>query len=109
MNWPVVKFLTEHARKFNTLGKNLNIVLVTNLLLMDDEKMRFLADHNVDVCTSLDGPADIHDKNKMDAARARDPRPSGGEDYAFFKRIRAEGPFVTDYYQAFVGTSREDH
>jgi len=67
LNWPVVKFLTEHARKFNTLGKNLNIVLVTNLLLMDDEKMRFLADHDVDVCASLDGPADIHDKNKKDA------------------------------------------
>ena len=45
LNWPVVKFLTEHARKFNTLGKNLNIVLVTNMLLMDEEKMRFLADH----------------------------------------------------------------
>ncbi|MBF0570993.1 MAG: radical SAM protein [Candidatus Omnitrophica bacterium] len=66
LNWPVVKFLTEHARKFNTLGKNLNIVLVTNMLLMDDEKMRFLADHHVDVCTSLDGPADIHDKTKVD-------------------------------------------
>ncbi|MEI7998126.1 MAG: radical SAM protein, partial [Candidatus Omnitrophota bacterium] len=65
LNWPVVKFLTEHARKFNTLGKNLNIILVTNLLLMDDEKMRFLVEHKVDVCTSLDGPADIHDKNRL--------------------------------------------
>jgi His-Xaa-Ser system radical SAM maturase HxsB len=68
LNWQVVKFMTEHARKFNTLGKKLNIVLVTNLILMDDEKMRFLADHDVDVCTSLDGPADIHDKNKVDLA-----------------------------------------
>lgn len=68
LNWPVVRFLTENARKFNTLGKNLSIVLVTNLLLMDDEKMRFLMDHNVDVCTSLDGPAEIHDKNRLDAS-----------------------------------------
>jgi His-Xaa-Ser system radical SAM maturase HxsB len=68
LNWPVVHFMTEHARKFNTLGKNLSIVLVTNMLLMDDEKMRFLADHNVDVCSSLDGPADIHDKNRKDVA-----------------------------------------
>jgi len=65
LNWPAVKFLTEHARKFNTLGKNLNIVLVTNLTLMDDEKMRFLVDHHVDICTSVDGPADIHDKNRL--------------------------------------------
>jgi His-Xaa-Ser system radical SAM maturase HxsB len=64
LNWPVVEFMTEHARKFNTLGKDLSIVLVTNMLLMDDEKMRFLVDHDVDVCASLDGPADIHDKNK---------------------------------------------
>jgi uncharacterized protein len=68
LNWPVVKFLTEHSRKFNTLGKNLTIVLVTNMMLMDDEKMRFLADHNVDVCTSVDGPAEIHDKNRVDVA-----------------------------------------
>jgi len=68
LNWPVVSFMTEHARKFNTLGKNLSIVLVTNLLLMDDAKMRFLADHNVDVCSSLDGPAEIHDKNRKDVA-----------------------------------------
>ncbi|MDP2653399.1 MAG: His-Xaa-Ser system radical SAM maturase HxsB [Candidatus Omnitrophota bacterium] len=65
LNWPVVQLLTENARKFNTLGKNLSIVIVTNMLLLDDEKMRFLADHDVQVCTSLDGPADIHDKNRV--------------------------------------------
>ncbi|MBL8014022.1 MAG: His-Xaa-Ser system radical SAM maturase HxsB [Candidatus Omnitrophica bacterium] len=65
MNWPVVKFLTEHARKFNTLGKKLNIAIVTNMLLLDDEKMRFFVDHDVDVCTSVDGPQDIHDKNRI--------------------------------------------
>ncbi|MDE2221566.1 MAG: radical SAM protein [Candidatus Omnitrophica bacterium] len=66
LNWPVVKFLTEHARKFNTLGKNLSIVLVTNMLLLDDEKIRFLAEHDVDVCTSMDGPAEIHDQSRKD-------------------------------------------
>jgi His-Xaa-Ser system radical SAM maturase HxsB len=68
LNWPAVQFMTEHARKFNTLGKNLNIIIVTNMLLMNDEKMRFLADHDVIVCTSLDGPADIHDKGRVDVA-----------------------------------------
>jgi len=29
-------------------------------------KCVFLADHDVFVCTSLDGPADIHDKNRVD-------------------------------------------
>lgn len=68
LNWPVVQFLTENARKFNTLGKNLNIVIVTNMMLLDDEKMKFLADHNVLICTSVDGPQDIHDKNRVDVA-----------------------------------------
>jgi sulfatase maturation enzyme AslB (radical SAM superfamily) len=68
MNWPVVQYLTEKMSAFNTLGKNLNIVLVTNMLLLDDEKMRFLADHDVGVCTSLDGPADIHDKNRVNVS-----------------------------------------
>ncbi len=68
LNWPVLQFLTENARKFNTLGKKLTLVLVTNMLLLDDEKMRFLADNDVVVCTSLDGPADIHDKGRVDVA-----------------------------------------
>ncbi len=68
LNWPAVAFLTEHARKFNTLGKQLHIVLVTNMMLMDEAKMRFLAGHDVQVCVSLDGPADIHDQNRIDAS-----------------------------------------
>jgi His-Xaa-Ser system radical SAM maturase HxsB len=66
LNWPVVKYLTENARMINTLGKNLHIVIVTNLMLLDDEKMQFFVDHDVAVCSSLDGPADIHDKNRID-------------------------------------------
>ena len=67
MNWPVLKFLTESARKFNN-SKDLNIALVTNMLLLDDEKMQFLVDHDVRVCTSVDGPADMHDKYRTNVA-----------------------------------------
>lgn len=31
---------------------------------MDDEKMNYLLDKGVMVCTSLDGPADLHDYNR---------------------------------------------
>ncbi len=64
MNWPVVKFAIEHARQYNTTGKKLRISVVTNMLLLDDEKMKVLADNDVDVCTSLDGPKAVHDKNR---------------------------------------------
>ncbi len=68
MNWPVLQYLAASARKFNTTGKNLSLALVTNMLLLDDEKMKFLADHDVSVCTSVDGPADIHDKNRINVS-----------------------------------------
>ncbi|MBF0485612.1 MAG: His-Xaa-Ser system radical SAM maturase HxsB [Candidatus Omnitrophica bacterium] len=67
LNWPVVKFMIESARKINTTGKNLKITIVSNLLLLDEEKMKVLAKHNVDVCTSLDGPQKIHDTNRISA------------------------------------------
>ena len=58
LNWEVLRFLIEHARKFNT-GKNLKIAVVTNLTLLDDEKAKFLVDNDVSICTSLDGPEDV--------------------------------------------------
>lgn len=65
LNWEVSSFLIEHARKFNTVDKDLRIAMVTNMTLLDDEKMAFLADNDVEVCASLDGPQDIHDKNRV--------------------------------------------
>lgn len=65
VNWPILEFLVDNARKFNTSGKELTIVLVTNMLLLDDAKMAFLAKNDVKVCASLDGPEDIHDKNRV--------------------------------------------
>jgi uncharacterized protein len=37
---------------------------VTNMSLMDEGKMRFLLDHNVLMCTSIDGPKSLHDANR---------------------------------------------
>ena len=83
VNWPVVKFIVEYARKKNRKAKkNLWINLVSNLTLMDEAKFKFLFDHQVNFCTSLDGPADIHDKNRVF---------SGGSSHAqvlrWFKKI----------------------
>jgi His-Xaa-Ser system radical SAM maturase HxsB len=66
LNWPVVRMMIETARKSNTVGKELKIALVSNLMLLDDEKMKVLAKNNVQVCSSLDGPQDIHDANRRD-------------------------------------------
>ncbi|MEK7383464.1 MAG: His-Xaa-Ser system radical SAM maturase HxsB, partial [Elusimicrobiota bacterium] len=65
-NWPVVKFLVGYARKKNLkAGKSLWINLVTNLSLLDDAKLKFLLKNQVNFCTSLDGPAALHNKNRL--------------------------------------------
>jgi len=65
-NWPVVRFIVSDARRRNReAGKDLTIGLVSNLSLMDEGKLAFLMKHGVTFCTSIDGPADIHDQNRV--------------------------------------------
>jgi His-Xaa-Ser system radical SAM maturase HxsB len=65
-NWPVLKHIVDYARKKNeTAQKVLSFALVTNLSLMDDEKLDFLIDRHVQICTSLDGPEDLHNKIRI--------------------------------------------
>ncbi|MBI5526836.1 MAG: His-Xaa-Ser system radical SAM maturase HxsB [Deltaproteobacteria bacterium] len=85
-NWPALKFIVEYAQKKNaTAGKQLNFSLVTNLSLLDKAKTKFLLDNGVLLCTSLDGPADLHRANRTF---------SGGDSYddtiRRMERINAE-------------------
>ena len=65
LNWETVKFIITNAQKLNELEKkDLRITAVTNLSLMTEERLTFLLDNNVSLCTSLDGPAVVHDKNR---------------------------------------------
>jgi His-Xaa-Ser system radical SAM maturase HxsB len=69
LNWPVVKFIVEYAKEKNKeFKKNLELRLVSNFSLMDDEKMKFFFKNGVTLCTSLDGPENIHNKNRPFAA-----------------------------------------
>lgn len=65
-NWEVLQHVVEYARQKNALAnKALSFALVTNLSLMDDEKLEYLLDRKVQLCTSLDGPADLHNKIRV--------------------------------------------
>lgn len=64
-NWPVVKMAIEKARvKAKATGKKLELRLVSNFSLMTEDKYRFLLKHKVSLCTSLDGPSHLHNKNR---------------------------------------------
>ncbi len=65
VNFPVVKHLIEYALEKNkTAGKDLEFTMVSNLSLLDEEKLAYLLDHKVQICTSIDGPAHLHDKQR---------------------------------------------
>jgi uncharacterized protein len=65
VNWEVVQFVVEYAHyKAQVLQKALNFALVSNLTLMDEEKLTWLLDHGVSICTSLDGDKLTHNDQR---------------------------------------------
>lgn len=65
VNWEVVKFIINYAKeKEKTSNKKITFSLVTNFSLMDQEKLNFLIEKDINICTSLDGPRKIHNKNR---------------------------------------------
>lgn len=66
LNWRAVKEIVEYAEKLNeSASKRLEFVICTNLTLMTEEIVHYLKNHNVLISTSLDGPKDLHDKNRI--------------------------------------------
>lgn len=65
LNFEVIKFIIEYAKKKNkTEKRNLQFMIVSNLTAMTEEKLKYLFEKGVNICTSLDGPKFIHDKNR---------------------------------------------
>lgn len=63
LNFEVVKESIEYAGELNQKAKkSLKFALVTNLTKIDDQKIKYLINHGVGLCTSLDGPMEVHDK-----------------------------------------------
>ncbi|PKM96689.1 MAG: His-Xaa-Ser system radical SAM maturase HxsB [Elusimicrobia bacterium HGW-Elusimicrobia-3] len=66
LNWEALKASVLHARRrAKEQGREVRLALVSNFSLMTEEKARFLLANEVSICTSLDGPADLHDKNRV--------------------------------------------
>ncbi len=66
VNFTVMKHIIAYATAKNrAYGKDLEFTLVTNLSLMDDEKLAYLIDHKVQICTSIDGPPPLHNKQRV--------------------------------------------
>jgi His-Xaa-Ser system radical SAM maturase HxsB len=65
LNFSRVEEIVLKAERMNEqAGKALTFVIATNLALLDDHVLEFCAAHHIYISTSLDGPADLHNKNR---------------------------------------------
>ena len=65
INYKVLKYIVERTRKMEKeTDKNITFNLVTNLTLLSGEILQFILKNDVSVCTSLDGPKNVHDSNR---------------------------------------------
>jgi uncharacterized protein len=70
LNFDLIQYIVAEANEINALHqKHVSFVIATNLALLDDEVLDFCADHDIYISTSLDGPRDLHNRNR--------PRPDG--------------------------------
>ena len=75
VNFPIVQYIIEYAKKENGSKtsegewwrgkKNITFRLVSNLTPMDTDILDYLIKNKVSICTSLDGPKKLHDKNRI--------------------------------------------
>jgi His-Xaa-Ser system radical SAM maturase HxsB len=65
LNFDLIRHIVQEAERRNvSAGRDLQFVIATNLAPVTDEMLTFCADHNVHISTSLDGPDDLHDRNR---------------------------------------------
>lgn len=65
LNFSVIKKITNYAKELNkSYSKDLRFVMVTNLIPMDEYILEFCLKNKIDICTSLDGPKGLHDRNR---------------------------------------------
>ncbi|WP_420969328.1 His-Xaa-Ser system radical SAM maturase HxsB [Bradyrhizobium sp. B120] len=70
LNFDLIKKIVHAANSRSArLGKKVDFVVATNLALLDDTILQFCKANGILLSTSLDGPADLHNKNR--------PRPGG--------------------------------
>ncbi len=66
VNFPVVKHIIEYAKERNrAYGKEIEFTMVSNFSLMDDDKLDYLVENKVQMCTSIDGPEKLHNKQRV--------------------------------------------
>lgn len=65
LNFKLIQFIVTSALKMNlTEKRKLQFVITSNLSFVDDDVLKFCGDHDIYLSTSLDGPEELHNKNR---------------------------------------------
>lgn len=65
LRFDLVRYIIDKALEANAIAqKHLEFVICTNLTTLKPEYLTFFEDHKILISTSLDGPKDIHDRNR---------------------------------------------
>lgn len=62
VNWEAITTVVEYAKEINS---PLKFSMVTNATLLNTEKIKYLAENNVELGISIDGPKSLNDKNRI--------------------------------------------
>ena len=62
VNWDVIVDVVEYAKKQKAPIK---FSMVTNATLLSDDKIEYLAENDIEVGISIDGPKNLNDKNRI--------------------------------------------
>lgn len=66
LNWETLKHTVLYAKKINRkYQKNIDFVICTNMVKINTQQLMFFKEHGIHISTSLDGPRDLHDKNRL--------------------------------------------
>lgn len=65
LNFPVIKRFIEYVENESVkAAKKVAFSLVSNFTLLTQEILSYAKQHQISLCTSLDGPGDLHDLNR---------------------------------------------
>ncbi len=65
VNYEVVQHVVRYAGERNReLGKQLEFTMVSNFSLLDEDKLDWLIENRVQLCTSVDGPEALHNAQR---------------------------------------------
>jgi His-Xaa-Ser system radical SAM maturase HxsB len=99
LNFPLIEKIVLDAKEAAPkAGKSVDFVIASNLALLTDDILAFCKRHSILLSTSLDGPADLHNKNR--------PRPGGNSHQLAVEGIkRAQASLGKDRVGALMTTT----